>query len=66
MENSVKFPNLRAEMSKRGETQKTLAELLGLTIATISRKLTGKIEWSLGEVELICEHYGKNYYELFK
>lgn len=66
MENSVKYPNLRAEMAKRGDTQKTLAELLGLTIATISRKLAGKVVWSLGEVDIICEHYGKNYYELFK
>ena len=62
----AKYPKLREEMKKHGETQKTLAKLLGLTTATISRKLAGKIEWSLGEVETICEHYKKDYYELFK
>lgn len=62
----AKYPKLLEEMKKHGETQKTLAQLLGLTTATISRKLAGKIEWSLGEVETICEHYKKDYYELFK
>ena len=53
-------------MAKRGEDQKTLANLLGVTRATISRKLSGKIEWSVNEIDAICEYYGKDYYQLFK
>lgn len=62
----IKFPNLVSEMAKRGEDQKTLANLLGVTRATISRKLSGKIEWSVNEIDAICEYYGKDYYQLFK
>ena len=62
----IKFPNLLAEMKKSGETQNDLARLLKLTQATISRKLSGKVEWGIGEINDICEHYKKDYYELFK
>lgn len=62
----IKFPNLLVEMVKSGEKQKELGNLLGLTNASISRKLSGKTEWSLKEVDAICEHYGKDYKELFK
>lgn len=62
----VKYPNLAAEMARNGENQKTIADLLNLTQATISRKLAGLVDWSIGEVEVVCEHYGKDYYQLFK
>lgn len=66
MKREANYPKLRQEMKSRKETQKKLAELLGLTRGTISKKLAGKIEWSISEVETICEHYGKDYYQLFK
>lgn len=66
MRKEIKFPNLVGEMAKRGENQKTLAILLNCHRSTISKKLSGKVEWSIGEVERICEHYGKDYYQLFK
>lgn len=62
----VKFPNLVGEMAKNGETQKTIGDLLGLKPSTISRKLSGQIDWSIGEVEILCEYFGKDYYQLFK
>lgn len=62
----VKYPGLVAEMAKRGETQEVLAKLLGLPRESISRRLSGKIEWSISEVDKICEYYKKDYYELFK
>jgi predicted transcriptional regulator len=66
MEKPVKFPNLVAEMARKGDTQEVLAKLLNLTQASISRKLKGETGWSLKEVEIICDYYKKNYYELFK
>lgn len=63
---SPKYPNLLAEMARRGETQKSLAEILGLSVNCISQKMNGKTEWNIGEIEKLCEHYGKDYYELFK
>lgn len=62
----VKFPNLIAEMVKHGETQIELGKLLGLSQPSISRKLKGEVGWTLDEVDKICEHYGKDYYQLFK
>lgn len=66
MKKEIKFPNLQAEMSRNGETQEAVANLLGLTRATIGHKLKGKAQWTIGEIETLCEHYKKDYYELFK
>lgn len=62
----IKYPNLLAEMARRGEKQKTIAKLLGIAIPTICRKLSGQSNFSISEVEILCEHFGKDYYELFK
>ena len=62
----VKYPGLVSEMAKRGDTQGVLAKLLELPRESICRRLSGKIEWSIGEIDKICEFYGKDYYELFK
>lgn len=62
----VKYPAILNEMKKRGENQKTLAKVLGVSIATVSRKLSGKSRWSIGNVETLCDYYKKDYYELFK
>ena len=62
----IKYPELTGEMAKNGDTQKDIAKLLGITYASISRRLSGETEWSIGEIEKICDHYNKNYDELFK
>lgn len=62
----VKYPALEKEMEKRGEKRKDLAKVLGVSIATASRKLSGKSRLNIGDVETICEYYKKDYYELFK
>ncbi len=62
----VIYPGLVAEMAKRGETQEVLSKLLGLRRESISRRMTGKLEWSISEIDKICEYYKKDFYELFK
>lgn len=66
MESKIKYPNLLAEMARHGEKQKEIGKLLGVTAATVCRKLSGQIDWSFGEVDILCEHYNKDYYYLFK
>lgn len=61
-----KYPELAAEMARRGDTQKTLSELLEIHRTAIGKRLSGETEWSISEIDKICEHYGKDYYELFK
>jgi transcriptional regulator with XRE-family HTH domain len=62
----IKYPELVGEMAKRGDTQESLAKLLGIPHSSISRRLSGEIEWSISEIDKLCEFYGKDYYELFK
>ena len=61
----VLYPGLVAEMAKRGDKQKVIAKLLGITSPAISRRFSGEVEWSISEIEKICKYYNKNYYELF-
>ena len=62
----VKYPGLVAEMAIHGDTQKTIAKLLGIASPNVGKRFSGKVEWSISEIEKICEYYGKDYYELFK
>lgn len=62
----VMFPNLVAEMARRGEKQKDIAKLLGLPVASICMRLKGETKWGIGEIDILCEHFGKDYYQLFK
>ena len=62
----IKYPELVGEMAKNGDTQKSIAKLLGITYSSVCRRLSGKSEFSISEVEILCKHYNKNYYELFK
>lgn len=60
------YPGLRAEMVRHGETQKELAKLLGITRENVCLRLNGHRDFSISEIEKICEYYNKDYYELFK
>lgn len=60
------YPELVKEMAQRGETQKELGKLLGIPGSSIGRRLIGEIEWSISEIDTLCKHFDKDYYELFK
>lgn len=62
----VIYPELASEMARNGETQTELSKLLEISNGTTSNKLSGRTEWTISEIDKICEHYGKDYYELFK
>lgn len=62
----VLYPNLAAEMARRGETTKDLEKILFLDRSQIYRKLNGFAKLTIGDVETLCEHYNKDFYELFK
>lgn len=49
------YPNLRAEMKRKGITLAWLADQLGITIGTLSQKLTGKSPFTLNEAKKIKE-----------
>lgn len=62
----IKYMKLFVEMRKNEDTQKSIAKVLGISQQAISRKLSGKNEWTISEIDKICEYYNKSYYELFK
>ena len=61
----VKFSGLRAEMAKRGHTNKTIGVLIEVSEPSVSRRFSGEIEWSKSEIDTICAYYEKSYEELF-
>jgi hypothetical protein len=62
---AVMYPNLVAEMAKRGETYGTLAELLQTSISAVGRRINGTVEWTKSEIDTLCDHYNKSYTDLF-
>lgn len=54
------------QMTKHNETQMEVSELLGITDMTLRYKLAGKRDWTIGEIETLCQHYKMDYYELFR
>lgn len=44
------FPNLKAEMARRGVDGKTVSALIGVTPTTLSNKMVGKSEFNLSEM----------------
>ena len=62
----IKYPKILAEMDLHREGQKDLAKLLNVKQPTIWRKLMGRNEWKISEIEILCKHYKKKYEQLFK
>ena len=63
--NKIKFSGLLSEMARKGDTYSTLSNLLNISESSISRRFSGEIEWTINEIEIINNHYKKDYYELF-
>ena len=53
-------------MKTRKETQSFIAEILGITRQNLKWKLDGRSEWTISDIEALCEHFNKDYYQLFK
>lgn len=49
------YPNVRAEMARRGLTLEPIARELDVTVSTLSLKLTGKYPVTLKEAKKIKE-----------
>lgn len=55
------FPNLEAEMARKGLKGKDLAKVLGVRIATVYDKLNGKYSFSLDEAMKIKQTFFPEY-----
>ena len=45
---------IQGRIKEKGETQATIAVMIGMSANSLSRKLTGKRQFTLCEVEAIC------------
>lgn len=52
------YKNVRAEMSRKGIILEDLAEVLGVTVPTVSQKLNGKYPITLNEAKIIKKRLG--------
>ena len=60
------YLNLLKEMTRKGDKKKDLCKMLNISYFTLQRKLAGKTQWTIGDIEILCQHYGKDLYELFE
>lgn len=60
------YSNIIKAMEENNETQRKTANILGITDVALRFKLSAKYEWTIGEIETLCKHFKKSYYELFK
>lgn len=66
MKKKTMFPEITKQMIKRNEKQKEVAQLLGLDVSQVSRKLSGNIDWSISDIEILSKHYKMKFEKLFK
>lgn len=66
MRNTI-YPELVHQMSLKNEKLKDIVNLLGLKeLSQITRRLSGEVDFTIGEVEILCKHYNMDFWELFK
>ena len=63
---NTKFPEIVNQMTKRNERGYDLADLLKLDNSQISRKLSGKVEWTYKDIKALCKHYNMKFEKLFR
>lgn len=61
-----KYAYLYSIMKKKHDSQIKVGKLLGVSDLTIRKKLAGKTDWTISEINKLCKHYKKDFYELFK
>jgi len=56
---------IRVELARRKMTQDDLARGLGVNQHWVSRRMTGRTEWTISEVESVSEFLGVPFLHLF-
>ena len=65
--NNTKYPEIVKQMKLHKQNLHDVAVLLEIpNISQVSRRLSGKVEWTLGEVEILCKYYNIDFWELFR
>lgn len=62
----VLYPNLRAEMARKGMTQTDLGRILNISTVAVHMRLSGQIQWRIEEIGKVLDFFGKDFDYLFK
>lgn len=62
----AKYPVIREELKKRGETLKDLEKVLHIDKTNIGLRVRGERDWTIGEAEELCKYFNKDFWDLFK
>ena len=63
---AYKYTSLTDEMKRTKTTQRDLSKVLGIHENSVRKKLDGKFEWTISEINTLCNYFKKDYYELFR
>lgn len=61
----MKYPNLKAEMARKGYSYEDLGKLLGISGSAIGHKMAGRNGFDVKEAKVLCEHFQMSFEELF-
>lgn len=62
----IVYPEIEAEMARRGLTQIDVAKVLRRCPTAVLRRLSGEVDWTISDINILCHVFAKDYYELFK
>ena len=62
----AKYPVIREELAKRGQTLKDLEDVLHIDRTNIGLRIRGKRDWTIGEVKDLCRYFNKDFWDLFE
>lgn len=57
MINNVKFPELAKAMASKGVSKKTLAKNIGLSPASVTLKMSGKVDFRITEMKKTVDFF---------
>lgn len=64
---NTKYPEVVNQMKLHRQNLSDMVALLGLKQKSqVCRRLTGEVEWTIGDVERLCRYYNVDFWELFR
>ena len=63
---NTKYPEVIKQMRLHNQTIEDLSRILGISQRSVRRRITHEVEWTLGDVEILCKYYNMDLYKLFR
>lgn len=63
---NTKYPEVVKQMKLHKQSLQDVADLLGISDRSVIRRLSGEVEWSIGDVDTLCRYYNIDFWKLFR